>query len=124
MRYTHIDSAKSISLEIGWVKIQFITDNWKVHFTKKELSKIYDVSKDYVKSEFESIAYKKVIVWGQRKKYYSIDSVIVLGYKLGKFKETKTLILLNRYMKMWGSSETLLTRMKKLYNEIWKYSFS
>lgn len=117
-----IDKNKIISFEVEWISVKFIKEENKIWLTKKELAKVFTADKETIKHELAYNEYREIQVWKKVKKFYSIDSVIVLGYKLKRYKETKMLVLLNRYFKTHNSSETLLTRMKKLYSQIEKYT--
>jgi hypothetical protein len=86
--------------------------------TKKELSKFFATPKDLVKNQLENTDYRSIEISRKTKKYYSINDIIILGYKLKKYKETKTLVLLQRYIKNHSNNGSFLGRMKKIYTHI------
>jgi hypothetical protein len=94
------------------VKINFVNKDQTLWFTKKELSKIFGVSKKMIKSALEDISYEEIMVDNKTKKIYKLNSVIMLGYRLNKYKQTKVLNLLNMYVKVKPLSSPLLSRVK------------
>lgn len=109
---------KIISVEIEWNNITLLKDSENILMTKKELAKIFATTKDIVKDQLENTDYRSIEISRKTKKYYSINDIIILGYRLKKYKETKTLVLLQRYIRTHSNNESFLWRMKKIYTHI------
>lgn len=120
--YTMLEITKNkrkiISVEIEWMSICLLKDSENILMTKKELSKFFATPKDLVKNQLENTDYRSIEISRKTKKYYSINDIIILGYKLKKYKETKTLVLLQRYIKNHSNNGSFLGRMKKIYTHI------
>ena len=112
------NNRKIISVEIEWKTINILKDQTNILMTKRELSKVFVTSKEQVKLELENIWYREIKISWKTKKYYSIENIIVLGYKLKTYKQTRTLVLLQRYIKTHSTNESFLGRMKKIYADI------
>lgn len=112
MLYSNGSDSRFVSFEMEGVKINFVNKDQTLWFTKKELSKIFGVSKKMIKSALEDISYEEIMVDNKTKKIYKLNSVIMLGYRLNKYKQTKVLNLLNMYVKVKPLSSPLLSRVK------------
>jgi hypothetical protein len=103
-------------LENNNITIRTMFDNWKIWLTKKEISDIYWVKKSNIKKELNNLIVNsqlktkdivKKIYNSKRDKtetFYSLDILLLLGYKSKHFKETKLLINTNNLIKEYTSS--------------------
>lgn len=110
----YIDKVDSsiLKFDMGDVKINFVNRGNTLWFTKKELACFFEVEKKEIKIWLSDIAYDEILIWDKKKKYYSLNKVIVLGYRLKKFKQTKILNLIHMYVKVQKPEKSLLTRVK------------
>lgn len=96
-----------------WLSIEDIADTFGEDIASmKEL-----ISKMFLETQFSILeniykVYNNEIE--ETETFYSIDLIISLGYRLGKYSETKFLIKSNRIMKSYSKDNvSLLTRFKK-----------
>lgn len=116
MLYIDKNDAKVVKFDMGDVKIDFVNKDNTLWFTKKELSKFFDVHKNDIINWLSDIAYDEILIEGKNKKYYNLNKVIVLGYRLKKFKQTKILNLIHMYVKVQKPENSLLSRVKTSFD--------
>lgn len=92
---------------------------WKIWLTLNEISELYSVSKEDLKFKMAEIIFnsdidssnniKKVFnnKFNKHETFYSLDILLLLWYKLKKYKETKFLVHTNRMLKQYACVKTL-----------------
>lgn len=78
MLYSNGKDSRFLSFEMEGVKINFVNKDETLWFTKKELSKVFDISKKMLKSALEDIAYDEIMMNNKSKKIYKLNSVIMI----------------------------------------------
>jgi len=123
-------------LETKGISIKTMFADWKIWLTKKEVSDIYWVKKSDIKKDLNNTVINSNLklsdnikkIYNEKKDkietYYSLDVLILLGYKSKHFKETKFLVNTNTLIKEYASSRK--HRLNNFYptpivNKIIKY---
>ncbi len=101
-----------VSFQMDDVKIKFVNKDKTLWFTKKELADFFELEKAQIKKTLSDIHFDTIIIWWKKKKYYSLNKVIILWYRLKKFKQTKILNLINMYVKVQSIDGSVLTRVR------------
>ncbi len=116
MLYIDKKDTRLVNFDMGDVKINFVNKDNTLWFTKKELANFFEVEKSEIRQWLSDIAYDEIFIEWRKKKYYSLNTVIVLGYRLKKFKQTKILNLIHMYVKVQTPNKSLLSRVKNSFD--------
>lgn len=114
----------NILLERNNTIINLVYKNKSVYLSKKDIWELFWVQKSEVKEVMKLLTIKNSESnYSKSKeknvKLYSIDSILLIWYKLKKFKETKILIKSNRIIKnTYSNNTTILEIFKSKYSEI------
>lgn len=114
----------TISLERNNSIVNIVYKNWSIELSKKDISELFQVKKKDISDIISSLDIKHSSTFYNKAKdkttkIYSIDSIIILWYKLKKYNETKLLIKTNRIIKnSYSSNSTILEIVKNKYIEI------
>lgn len=114
----------TISLERNNSIINIVYKNWSIELSKKDISELFQVKKKDISDIISSLDIKHSSTFYNKAKdkttkIYSIDSIIIVWYKLKKYNETKLLIKTNRIIKnTYSSNSTILEIVKNKYIEI------
>lgn len=114
----------TISLERNNSIINIVYKNWSIELSKKDISELFQVKKKDISDIISSLDIKHGSTFYNKAKdkttkIYSIDSIIIIWYKLKKYNETKLLIKTNRIVKnTYSSNSTILEIVKNKYIEI------
>ncbi|NVP17676.1 hypothetical protein HUU51_03070 [Candidatus Gracilibacteria bacterium] len=114
----------TISLERNNSIINIVYKNGSIELSKKDISELFQVKKKDISDIISSLDIKHSSTFYNKAKdkttkIYSIDSIIIVGYKLKKYNETKLLIKTNRIIKnTYSSNSTILEIVKNKYIEI------
>lgn len=114
----------TISLERNNSIINIVYKNWSIELSKKDISELFQVKKKDISDIISSLDIKHSSTFYNKAKdkttkIYSIDSIIIIWYKLKKYNETKLLIKTNRIVKnTYSSNSTILEIVKNKYIEI------
>lgn len=119
----------NISLERNNTIINLVYKNKSIHLTKKDIWELFNTKKSVIKDIIEDLQIENSFaIFNKSKnknsKLYNLESVLVIGYKLKKFNDTKLLIKTNRIIKnSYLDWATILEIVKNKYREI-KTKFS
>jgi len=112
-----------ISLEKNNSNINIVYKNWSIHLSKKDISELFQVKKSNIREIIDNLniksndfIYNKVK--GKTTKLYSLESILVIWYKLKKYNDTKLIIKTNRILKNNSNNLTILELVKNKYLEI------
>lgn len=114
----------NISLERNNTIINLVYRNKSIHLTKKDIWELFNTKKSVIKEIIEDLQIENSeAIFNKSKnknsKLYSLESVLVIGYKLKKFNDTKLLIKTNRIIKnSYLDWATILEIVKNKYREI------
>lgn len=114
----------TISLERNNSIINIVYKNWSIELSKKDISELFQVKKKDISDIISSLDIKHSSTFYNKAKdkttkIYSIDSIIIVWYKLKKYNETKLLIKTNRIIKnTYSNNSTILEIVKNKYIEI------
>lgn len=114
----------TISLERNNSIVNIVYKNWSIELSKKDISELFQVKKKDISDIISSLDIKHSSTFYNKAKdkttkIYSIDSIIIIWYKLKKYNETKLLIKTNRIIKnSYSSNSTILEIVKNKYIEI------
>lgn len=114
----------TISLERNNSIVNIVYKNWSIELSKKDISELFQVKKKDISDIISSLDIKHSSTFYNKAKdkttkIYSIDSIIIVWYKLKKYNETKLLIKTNRIIKnSYSSNSTILEIVKNKYIEI------
>ncbi len=119
----------SISLERNNTIINLVYKNKSIYLTKKDIWELFNTKKSVIKDIIKDLQIENSFaIFNKSKnknsKLYNLESVLVIGYKLKKFNDTKLLIKTNRIIKnSYLDWATILEIVKNKYREI-KTKFS
>ncbi|MDD2907313.1 MAG: hypothetical protein PHH98_01600 [Candidatus Gracilibacteria bacterium] len=114
----------TISLERNNTITNIVYKNNKILLSKKDIAIHFGEKKSTIKDIIEQLhIVNSELLYNKNKdkniKLYSIDSILIIGYKLKKYSETKLLIKTNRILKNTSfSNSTILELVKAKYSEI------
>ena len=126
MRNTQKKSIESFIFENDNIRVRLLFANWKIWLTKNEIVSIYWIEKNKLTKEINKILINSHLdIWDNVKKvynkkkdknetFYSLDVLLLLGYKSKHFKETKFLVNTNKVIK-----EYALSRKHRLTSLSW-----
>lgn len=119
----------NITFEINNSVINIVYKNWKTLLSKKDIWELFSTQKSKIKDVIIDMNINNDDVFYNKKrekniKLYSVESIILIWYKLKKFSETKHLIKANRIIKNINNNLTILDFFKSKCIEIKnKFSF-
>jgi len=119
----------NISLERNNTIINLVYKNKSVYLSKKDIWELFNTKKSIIKDIIEDLQIENSeVIFNKSKnknsKLYNLESVLLIGYKLKKFNDTKLLIKTNRIIKnSYLDWATILEIVKNKYREI-KTKFS
>ncbi len=119
----------NITFEINNSVINIVYKNWKTLLSKKDIWELFSTQKSKIKDVIIDMNINNDDVFYNKKrekniKLYSVESIILIWYKLKKFSETKHLIKANRIVKNINNNLTILDFFKSKCIEIKnKFSF-
>lgn len=111
-------------LEINNSIINLVYKKWSLHLSKKDIWELFWVQKSVIKEILNNLNIKNSITnydksKGKNIKLYSLESILLIWYKLKKYKETKIIIKSNRIVKnTYLNNSTILEIFKNKYFEI------
>lgn len=114
----------SISLERNNTIINLVYKNKSIYLTKKDIWELFNTKKSIIKDIIEDLQIdNSFAIFNKSKnknsKLYNLESVLIIGYKLKKFNDTKLLIKTNRIIKnSYLDWATILEIVKNKYREI------
>ena len=111
-------------LEINNTSINLVYKKWKLYLSKKDIWELFWVEKSLVKEVLNSLNIKNSTTNYDKSKdknikLYSLESILLIWYKLKKYNETKIIIKANRIIKnTYLNNSTILEIFKNKYFEI------
>lgn len=116
---------RTVSIEGENEHIYFVYKNWTIYLTKKEIAKLFSVDKDRIKSILKDINWNNKHEYLQSKgskklvKVYTLDTILLIWYKLHSFEATKELIKINRILgNTYKKRDYILNTVAEKYNTI------
>ena len=111
-------------LEINNSIINLVYKKWNLYLSKKDIWELFWVEKSLVKEVLNNLKLKSSITNYDKSKdknikLYSLESILLIWYKLKKYNETKIIIKSNRIIKnTYLNNSTILEIFKNKYFEI------
>lgn len=111
-------------LEINNSNINLVYKKWNLYLSKKDIWELFWVEKSLVKEVLNNLKLKSSITNYDKSKdknikLYSLESILLIWYKLKKYNETKIIIKSNRIIKnTYLNNSTILEIFKNKYFEI------
>jgi len=111
-------------LEINNSSINLVYKKWNLYLSKKDIWELFWVEKSLVKEVLNSLNIKNSTTNYDKSKdknikLYSLESILLIWYKLKKYNETKIIIKANRIIKnTYLNNSTILEIFKNKYFEI------
>ncbi len=111
-------------LEINNSNINLVYKKWNLYLSKKDIWELFWVEKSIIKEVLNNLKLKSSITNYDKSKdknikIYSLESILLIWYKLKKYNETKIIIKSNRIIKnTYLNNSTILEIFKNKYFEI------
>lgn len=111
-------------LEINNSSINLVYKKWNLFLSKKDIWELFGVKKSIIKEILNDLNIKNnANNYDKSKdkniKLYSLESILLIWYKLKKYNETKIIIKTNRIIKnTYLNNSTILEIFKNKYLEI------
>lgn len=111
-------------LEINNSNINLVYKKWNLYLSKKDIWELFWVEKSIIKEVLNNLKLKSSITNYDKSKdknikLYSLESILLIWYKLKKYNETKLIIKSNRIIKnTYLNNSTILEIFKNKYFEI------
>ena len=111
-------------LEINNSNINLVYKKWNLYLSKKDIWELFWVEKSIIKEVLNNLKLKSSITNYDKSKdknikLYSLESILLIWYKLKKYNETKIIIKSNRIIKnTYLNNSTILEIFKNKYFEI------